>query len=96
MDYVVTGEYRGASIANYTEYLFVTNNQGKYSAHNTYNFGNYLWGAGASALGIPYPMVWLGSNINNFLSDTSSKWHLDSKDDQFSIKQGFIWLQNRK
>lgn len=34
MDYVVTGEYGGASIANYTEYLFVTNNQGKYSAHS--------------------------------------------------------------
>lgn len=95
MDYVATGLYQGATISKYTNYLFVTNTNGKLFAHNTYNFGNFLWGAGASALGIPYPIAKLGAHLHNYFSDPNSKRHLDSKDDQLSIKLGYLW-QKRK
>ena len=95
MDYVITGLYQGATISAYDNYLFVTKTEGKIVAHNTYNFGNFLWGAGMAALGIPYPIAKLGAHLNNFFFDTDSKWHLDSKDDQFSIKLGYQWRQER-
>ena len=91
MDYVINGQINNVPIVLYEDYLFITDTQGQKYAHNTYNFGNFLWGAGADALGIPYFMVKIGSNINNYLNDPYSKGQLDSKDDQLSIKLGFQW-----
>ena len=91
MDYVINGQINNVPIVLYEDYLFITDTQGQKYAHNTYNFGNFLWGAGADALGIPYFMVKIGSNINNYLNDPYSKGRLDSKDDQLSIKLGFQW-----
>ena len=96
MDYVITGKYNGSEIINYENYLFLTDVNGKKVAHNNYNFGNFLWGAGISALGIPYFAAKVGSNLNNFLNDPYSKWHFDSKDDQLSIKLGFQWQRRSK
>ena len=96
MDYVVTGQYKGANISNYDNCLFLTNTNGKKVAHNTYNFGNFLWGAGTAALDIPYPAVKIGSNLNNFFNDPYSRWHFDAKDDQLSIKLGFQWQKRQK
>ena len=59
----------------------------KFVAHNGYNFGNFLWGAGASALKIPLIEAIIGSNYY------AIKRHgeLDSRDDQYSIKIGYHW-----
>ena len=95
MDYVITGKYNNASIVNYSNSLFITDVDGEKTAHNTYNFGNFLWGAGTAALGIPYIAVYFGSNLNNFINDPTSKWHFDSKDDQLSIKLGFLWRKQK-
>lgn len=46
-------------------------------------------------LGIPYPIAKLCAHLNNFFFDPDSKWHLDSKDDQFSIKLGYQWRQGQ-
>ena len=96
MDYVITGKYEGTDIVNYSNSLFITDVGGRKIAHNAYNFGNFLWGAGASALGVPYLAIWLGSNLNNFFNDPHSRWHFDSKDDQLSIKLGFQWRKQNK
>ena len=95
MDYFATGLYNGANISNYNNSLFITDIEGEKTAHNTYNFGNFLWGAGAAVLGVPYGAAFVGSHLNNFFNDPSSKWHFDSKDDQLSIKLGFQWQQRR-
>lgn len=60
-------------------------------AHNNYNLGNFLWGAGASALGFSEFTARAGAHLNNFLNDPYSKGHLDSADDQLSISLGFNW-----
>jgi len=67
-----------------------------YVAHNGYNFGNFLWGAGAETLGIPEFMAKIGANINNYLNDPISKGTLDSPDDQFSISVGFNWRYEQR
>ena len=59
MDYVITGKYNNASIVNHSNSLFITDVDGEKTAHNTYNLGNFLWGAGTAALGIPYIAVFL-------------------------------------
>jgi hypothetical protein len=60
-------------------------------AHNNFNFGNFLWGASAAALGVPLTFAKAGAHWNNYSNDPSSKGQLDSKDDQFSIEQGWNW-----
>lgn len=96
MDYVATGLFVGANISTYNNSLFITDSNGEKMAHNTYNFGNFLWGAGAATIGVPYCAAFIGSHWNNFFNDPSSRWHFDSKDDQLSIKLGFQWQQKSK
>jgi RHS repeat-associated protein len=67
--------------------LFVNGNV----AHNNNNFGNFLWGAGASALGIPCFVARAGAHYNNYFLDPNNKGKLDSDDDQFSIQLGHAW-----
>ena len=76
--------------------LFVTNTESGLVAHNNYNFGNFLWGAGANALGFSEMVARAGAHWNNFKNDTISKGSLDSKDDQFSISLGFEWQKPKK
>ena len=65
-------------------------------AHNGYNYGNFLWGAGAKRLGVPRKIAKIGADVNNFLHDVESRFHLDSKDDQKSISMGINWAKEHK
>ena len=66
-------------------------------AHNRSNFGNYMWGAAANALGVGLPTALTGAHVSNFFNDTNnsgvpySERSLDSSDDQFSIMLGWLW-----
>lgn len=68
--------------------LYITSTKTGYVAHNKGNFGNFLWGAGARALGFSEKMAKFLANTNNVLEHG---FELDSKDDQFSIHLGFEW-----
>ena len=70
-------------------YITQTDKDG-YIAHNKYNYGNFLWGAAAKALGVPQSIAKLGAHVNNFF-DRHYLGKLDSKDDQFSISVGYNW-----
>ena len=65
--------------------------------HNAYNFGNFLCGASAEIIGCPLSNALLGAHLNNYISDCENagkKWYerkLDSRDDQHSIMQGYLW-----
>ena len=77
--------------------LYITQTKGEGAiAHNGYNYGNFLWGASASALGVPLLIVKIGAHYYNFFLDPSTKWTLDSKDDQFSISVGYHWQNENK
>lgn len=65
-------------------------------AHNNYNFGNFLWGAGANALGFWEGTARLGAHWNNYRNDPKNKGKLDSTDDQYSIHLGFEWEKPKK
>lgn len=79
-----------------TNSLFVTNIAERYVAHNTYNFGNFLWGAGAATLGIPMPIAQFGAHIYSLFFDPYHKGQFDSSDDQLSIKLGYQWKQQQQ
>ncbi len=76
------------------EVIYVTQTTDGLVGQNSYNFGNYLWGASTTALGIPNWLAIVGANANNFFRDIENRrkalWKrkLDSKDDQYSIKLG--------
>jgi hypothetical protein len=56
------------------------------------NFGNYLWGATGQVAGFGLGELKTGANVNSLLNPRSNgyKPQLDSKDDQRSIKQGYL------
>ena len=62
-------------------------------AHNRYNYGNFLWGAAAHELHISLFMTVIGANVQNFFCSPSGRWHLDTKDDQLSIRAGYHWVE---
>ena len=64
---------------------------GELLVHNRFNYGNYLWGASAHELGVPIPLVIIGTHVQNFFGSRLSRWHLDSRDDVRSIRAGFYW-----
>ena len=109
MDYVVTADFsiNGEKQKGlYDNTLYVTKTESGYTGHNNYNFGNFLWGAGASALGFWKITARAGAHLNNWLNDPANvgiPWYQsykrswDSKDDQRSISIGVDWMkQNRK
>lgn len=55
-------------------------------AHDNYNFGNFLWGAAAQAVGVPLWIARLGAHLNNM---KFAKGKPDSPDDQLSISAGY-------
>jgi hypothetical protein len=90
-DFVISSqiEGNGNGLSDNTLYIPIGS---KYAvAHNNYNFGNFLWGAAASALGVPEGLAKAGAHYNNYMSDPTSKGRLDSADDQLSIGEGFKW-----
>jgi RHS repeat-associated protein len=92
LDFVGSGDY---NINPDDYYITNTPNEGNV-AHNGYNFGNFLWGASASALGVPQFVAKAGAHANNFFFDYIHKWTLDSKDDQYSISVGYHWQMRNK
>lgn len=98
MDYVVTGqvEIDGEKQLIRPDYMYITNTNKGYIGHNSYNFGNFLWGAGARALGFSLLVARFGAHYNNFFFDPKYKGTLDSKDDQYSIKLGYSWKKGRE
>lgn len=91
MDYVVTAtpSIDGVEQLISADKLYITQTASGAVAHNNYNFGNFLWGAGAGKLGFSKLTVKLGAHINS-LRDPHYK-RLDSKDDQYSIGLGYKW-----
>lgn len=83
-------EYYGG-LDQYCLYISYTKDEG-YIAHNSYNFGNFLWGAGMNSLGINLEDAVIGAHYNNYFHDDKSRGELDSRDDQFSIKCGYKWV----
>ena len=71
-------------------FLFITSNNGRYLAHDAWNFGNYLWGAAMRKIGIPYLTAVCGAHFQNFFMDSDNRWHFDSIDDQRSIFEGYF------
>ena len=88
------GEERGKmdfvnkrEIQNVKGALFVTTVMGNSLAHDSFNMGNFMWGAAMGRMGI-YPLaVWVGSNIDCILNERT----FDSADDQRSIFQGYLY-----
>ena len=66
-------------------------------AHNHMNFGNFLYGASGEAMGFNLLELRAGAHYNSKFNSTSngykSQW--DSSDDQFSIKRGFKFAEDR-
>ena len=60
-------------------------------AHDCWNYGNYLWGAGMqSRLHVPYLIAAAGAHYNNWrFPNIEEPGHLDSIDDQYSIALGY-------
>ena len=67
--------------------LFVTTVMGKSMAHDSFNMGNFMWGAAMGRMGISPLAVWLGSNIDCIQNEHT----FDSADDQRSIQQGYLY-----
>ena len=93
MDFTGSGDYNIET--DDVLYITTTNKDGKV-AHNGYNYGNFLWGAGATRLGVPGKIAKIGADVNNFLHDVESRFHPDSKDDQKSISMGINWAKEHK
>jgi RHS repeat-associated protein len=68
--------------------LFVTDSQGLKVAHDNFNFGNFLWGAGMKSLTIPYIDAITGAHADNMIHNWLQP---DSKDDQISIFFGYLY-----
>jgi hypothetical protein len=93
MDYLITAkvEINGQKQPIASNTLYITTTGSEKVAHNNYNLGNFLWGAGAKSLGIPLYTAKLGAHYNNYFYDPIHKGTLDSKDDQYSISLGYEW-----
>lgn len=92
LDYARNGQH---NIRKNVFYVTSTPREGLL-AHNHYNYGNFLWGASAQRLRIPLPMAILGANVQNFFCSPTGHGHLDTKDDQLSIRAGYHWAQLEK
>ena len=73
-------------IQNLGKSLFVTTVDGMSTAHDLWNFGNFLWGAAMGRMNIPPSLVYIGSNGDNLMHHFP---YLDSPDDQKSIWMGY-------
>jgi len=93
MDYLLTAKIssEGQKQPISSNILYITTTETGKVAHNNYNFGNFLWGAGAKSLGIPRFVGKMGAHYNNYFNDPKHKGKLDSKDDQHSISLGYEW-----
>jgi len=68
--------------------LFVTDSRGLKVAHDNFNYGNFLWGAGMNSLTIPYIDAVKGAHFDNMIHHWLQP---DSRDDQISILSGYLY-----
>ncbi|MBR5715521.1 MAG: hypothetical protein IKX59_02980, partial [Bacteroidales bacterium] len=68
-------------------HLFIPNDNTNI-AHDSFNFGNYLWGAGMRRLGIPLSVSLIGGNIDSL---KHNNLQFDSIDDMKSISLGYLF-----
>ena len=74
MDYVVSANFVDNGFKGLiSNTLYVVKVGSEYTGHNNYNFGNFLWGAGASALGFSKIIAKIGAHINNYLNDSDNR-----------------------
>jgi hypothetical protein len=68
-----------------------TNKTERGTAHNQMNFGNYLFGLSGQAQGFSGFELSAGGHYNSLENSTTNGYdgQLDSKDDQYSIQQGY-------
>ncbi len=76
--------YRGVQEMN-PYALIITGFNGKYLAHDKFNFGNFLWGMAMRRMGMPAWLVLAGSHWDCYRNTK----RLDSPDDQRSIWFGY-------
>jgi len=59
-------------------------------AHNHMNFGNFLWAAAGSSLGISQDLLHLGAQYNSLINSAQNGYpsQFDAMDDQLSIRLG--------
>jgi RHS repeat-associated protein len=89
--------YPGASVnplAKPSSMLFLVDGV----AHNHMNFGNFLFGAGGTALGVSVSALQLGAHYNSLKNSTLNGYpsQFDSSDDQFSIYWGSMHARREK
>ena len=77
--------YRGVQEIN-PYALIITGSNGKYLAHDKFNFGNFLWGMAMKRMRMPVLLVLAGSHWDCYRNTK----RLDSLDDQRSIWFGYI------
>ena len=67
-------------------------------AHNTYNFGNFLWAATGRAAGYPTKLLQAGAHGNSLINSEYNSYEsqLDSPDDQLSIKRGANYVDKNR
>ena len=101
MDYVITANFTrennqmvGDGIVDATKLYMSYSKSAGYVAHNNYNMGNFLWGAGACSLGCTIEDAVFAAHYNNYFNDPNNKGKFDSSDDQFSIRCGYRWVRD--
>ena len=73
--------------------------EGENIAHNSRNYGNFLWGITGYILGFPTIILRMGAYYNSYFdphkgNGYEKQW--DSKDDQLSIKNGASYARTHK
>ncbi len=107
VDFVTQSEIHGSyseglPIGLVPSMLYITETKGEKFGHNNKNFGNFMWGASANAVGVGIGLAQLAAHINNYIFDTENKgkkWDerkFDSQDDQLSIRLGWFWYQGQR
>lgn len=67
-------------------------------AHNHMNFGNFLTGAAGGAMGFTFFEMSIGAHKNSLENPQTNGYdsQLDSRDDQYSIRQGVYHALNHR
>lgn len=87
LDFAANGDH---PIYQNVFYITITPREGVL-AQNNFNFGNFLWGASAHAMGIPLWVAKFGSHCFNFFCNPNNRFHPDDPDDILSISAGHHW-----
>jgi hypothetical protein len=80
MDYLITAKLDNKARPGIPDRaLYLTETKSGAIAHNNKNFGNFLWGAGASRLGFSEGVAKMGAHYNNYFKDPVHKVQIPVK-----------------